>query len=145
MPAEGLDWLPSEDLLTTDEFVRVLTVAVRDLGIRRIRFTGGEPLLRRELEELIAAASNMPAAPELALTTNGLGLRHRAQALADAGLHRINVSLDTIDPARFAQITRRDRLSDVLDGLAAARDAGLQPVKVNAVVPNRDDLSLIHI
>ncbi|WP_270483355.1 GTP 3',8-cyclase MoaA [Gordonia sp. w5E2] len=141
MPAEGLDWLPSEDLLTTDEFVRVLTVAVRDLGIRRIRFTGGEPLLRRDLEELIAAASNMPAAPELALTTNGLGLRHRAQALADAGLHRINVSLDTIDPARFAQITRRDRLSDVLDGLAAARDAGLQPVKVNAVVPNRDDLA----
>ena len=72
MPAEGLDWLPSEDLLTTDEFVRVLTVAVRDLGIRRIRFTGGEPLLRRDLEELIAAASNMPEAPELALTNNCL-------------------------------------------------------------------------
>lgn len=140
MPTEGLDWLPSDDLLTTDEFVRVLTVAVRDLGIRRIRFTGGEPLLRRDLEDLIRAASNLPERPELALTTNGLGLRHRARALADAGLDRINVSLDTLDRTRFAQITRRDRLADVLDGLAAARDAGLSPVKVNAVVPHRDDL-----
>lgn len=140
MPADGLDWLPSDDLLTTDEFIRVLTVAVRDLGIRRIRFTGGEPLLRRDLEELIAAAASLTETPELALTTNGLGLRHRARALADAGLDRINVSLDTLDPTRFAQITRRDRLADVLDGLAAARDAGLSPVKVNAVVPHRDDL-----
>ncbi|WP_374611690.1 GTP 3',8-cyclase MoaA [Gordonia sp. (in: high G+C Gram-positive bacteria)] len=140
MPAEGLDWMPTDQVLSTDELIRVLTVAVRDLGIERIRFTGGEPLLRRDLEDVIAAVAGLPQSPEIAMTTNGLGLPRRVGGLVDAGLDRINVSLDTIDPARFAEITRRDRLSDVLDGLAAARRAGLDPVKVNAVVPDRGDL-----
>ena len=141
MPADGLDWLASERVLTTGEFIRVLTVAVRDLGIRSIRFTGGEPLLRRDLEEIIGAVSALPAAPDIALTTNGLGLAKRAERLAAAGLRRINVSLDTVDAARFTEITRRDRLDDVIAGLEAARSAGLAPIKVNAVLPDRSDLA----
>ncbi|GAA1481302.1 GTP 3',8-cyclase MoaA [Gordonia sinesedis] len=140
MPAEGLDWMPTDSVLTADELRRVLTVAVRDLGVRRIRFTGGEPLLRRDLEHVIAGVAARPERPELSLTTNGLGLSRRIDALVAAGLDRVNVSLDTVDAARFAEITRRDRLSDVLAGLAAARDAGLHPVKVNAVLPDRSDL-----
>lgn len=141
MPAEGLDWMDSAELLSTDELVRVLTVAVRDLGVHRIRFTGGEPLLRRDLEEIIARMAALPQRPELAMTTNGLGLTRRARGLVDAGLDRINVSLDTVDAQRFAEITRRDRLHDVLAGLAAARDAGLDPVKVNAVLADHSDLA----
>lgn len=140
MPADGLDWLPGADLLTTDEFIRVITVAVRDLGVRRIRFTGGEPLLRRDLEDVIAGVAALPRRPEIALTTNGLGLAHRAPGLVAAGLDRINVSLDTVDRARFAEITRRDRLHDVVDGLAVARACGLAPIKINAVLPARADL-----
>ncbi len=140
MPAEGLDWLGSESLLSTAELIRVITVAVRDLGIETIRFTGGEPLLRRDLEDLIGAVSSLPSHPEIALTTNGLGLTHRIDGLVAAGLRRINVSLDTVDPARFAEITRRDRLHDVIDGLAAARGAGLHPIKVNAVAADHSDL-----
>ncbi|MFT4125340.1 MAG: GTP 3',8-cyclase MoaA [Gordonia sp. (in: high G+C Gram-positive bacteria)] len=140
MPADGLDWLPGDDLLTTAELLRVLTVAVRDLGITTIRFTGGEPLLRRDLEDLIAGVAALPQRPEIALTTNGLGLARRARGLADAGLGRVNVSLDTVDAARFAQITRRDRLADVLAGLEGAHRAGLRPIKVNAVIPDRADL-----
>ena len=141
MPAEGLDWLPSEAVLSTSELIRILTVAVRDLGIESIRFTGGEPLLRRDLETVIAALSALHNPPDIAMTTNGLGLVHRAQGLVDAGLRRINVSLDTVDPARFAEVTRRDRLDDVLAGLDAAHRAGLYPVKVNAVIPQRSDLA----
>ncbi|HCS56003.1 MAG TPA: GTP 3',8-cyclase MoaA [Gordonia polyisoprenivorans] len=141
MPAEGLDWLPTESVMTTAEFIRVLRIAVADLGIRTVRFTGGEPLLRRDLEDIIAAVTSLPQRPEIAMTTNGLGLRRRAAGLVEAGLTRINVSLDTVDPARFAEITRRDRLPDVLAGLDAARRAGLYPIKVNAVVPDRRDLA----
>ncbi|MET9202984.1 GTP 3',8-cyclase MoaA [Gordonia sp. NPDC003585] len=141
MPAEGLDWMDTADVLTTEEMVRILTVAVRDLGIERIRFTGGEPLLRRDLEEIIARVAGLPQRPEIAMTTNGLGLTRRAQGLVDAGLSRINVSLDTVDAQRFAEITRRDRLDDVLAGLAAAHAAGLDPVKVNAVLADHTDLA----
>lgn len=134
MPAEGLDWMPNDELLTVDELTRLIRIATRDLGITDIRFTGGEPLLRREIVDIVAAAAAMTPRPRLALTTNGLGLVRKAQALADAGLDRVNVSLDTIDAADFAAITRRDRLPDVLAGLQAAKDAGLTPVKVNAVL-----------
>lgn len=134
MPAEGLEWLPSEQLLTTAELTRLMRIAVEDLGIREIRFTGGEPLLRRDLVEIVAAAAALEPRPELSLTTNGLGLARKAAALAAAGLDRVNVSLDSIDAAEYAEITRRDRLPDVLAGLAAAHDAGLRPVKVNAVL-----------
>ncbi|MGY4710992.1 GTP 3',8-cyclase MoaA [Mycolicibacterium sp. CBM1] len=134
MPAEGLDWLPGEDLLTRDELIRLLTLAVTRLGITNVRFTGGEPLLYRDLESVVAAIAALEPRPEMAMTTNGVGLAKRAGQLAAAGLDRVNVSLDSVDAGRFAAITRRDRLSDVLDGLAAAAQAGLGPVKVNAVL-----------
>ncbi|WP_175499542.1 GTP 3',8-cyclase MoaA [Cellulomonas marina] len=137
MPAEGLDWLPTPEVLTDDEVVRLVTVAVERLGVREVRFTGGEPLVRRGLEGIVGAVAALRTAdgtaPETSLTTNGIGLARRAQGLAEAGLGRVNVSVDTLDRAQFAALTRRDRLPDVLEGVAAAVAAGLQPVKVNAV------------
>lgn len=134
MPAAGLDWLPSRHLLQPDELARLLRIGVTRLGITSVRFTGGEPLLARHLEEVIAATAALEPRPEIALTTNGLGLVHRADALVAAGLDRINVSLDSVDRAHFAAITRRDRLPDVLAGLDAAQRAGMEPIKVNAVL-----------
>jgi GTP 3',8-cyclase len=134
MPAEGLDWLPSEQLLQSDELNRLLRIAVTRLGITSVRFTGGEPLVARHLEDVVAATAALKPRPEITLTTNGIGLDKRAATLKAAGLDRINVSLDTVDAAHFAHITRRDRLSDVLAGLQAAKAAGLSPVKVNAVL-----------
>ena len=134
MPAEGLDWMPGEQKLHADELIRLLRLAVTRLGITSVRFTGGEPLVVPHLEDVVRATARLRPRPEITLTTNGVGLAARAEALADAGLNRINVSLDTVDPARFKAITRRDRLDDVLAGLRAARAAGLDPVKVNAVL-----------
>jgi len=134
MPAEGLDWMPKSEQLTDDELLRLITIAVRDLGVEELRFTGGEPLLRRGLEELVAASAALAPRPDISLTTNGIGLARRAEALAAAGVDRLNVSMDTLRPERFATITRRDRLSDVLDGMAAARAAGLKPIKINSVL-----------
>ena len=134
MPAEGLDWLPTSETLTDDELNRLIRIGVETLGIRDVRFTGGEPLLRRSLPAIVAATKALPSAPRTAMTSNGLGLKHTAQALADAGLDRVNISLDTTNPETFEKITRRNRMQDVLDGLAAAHDAGLRPVKVNAVL-----------
>ncbi|HEY2222354.1 GTP 3',8-cyclase MoaA [Actinomycetospora sp.] len=134
MPAEGLEWMPTEEALTDDEVIRLVRIAVERLGVREIRFTGGEPLLRRGLEDIVAATAALPQRPETSVTTNALGLVKRARGLATAGLDRVNVSLDTLRPERFAEITRRDRLGDVLAGLAAARDAGLTPVKINTVL-----------
>ncbi|MCB1290688.1 GTP 3',8-cyclase MoaA [Mycolicibacterium sp.] len=133
MPAAGLDWLPGENLLTFEEITRLLRLAVTRLGVTSIRFTGGEPLLYRRLEDVVAATARLRPRPEIALTTNGVGLARRAAGLAAAGLDRVNVSLDTVDAAHFAAITRRRRLDEVLEGLAAAASAGLSPVKVNAV------------
>jgi cyclic pyranopterin phosphate synthase len=111
---------------------------VERLGVEEVRFTGGEPLLRRGLEKIVAATTQLRTAggatPITALTTNGIGLAKRARALRDAGLSRVNVSLDTLDPDRFLKITYRDRLADVLAGLAAAAEVGLGPIKVNAVL-----------
>jgi GTP 3',8-cyclase len=134
MPAEGLDWLPREQLLRADELTRLLSIAVTRLGITSVRFTGGEPMVAKHLEDVVAATAELRPRPEITLTTNGIGLDKRAAKLKTAGLDRINVSLDTVDAARFAHITRRDRLPDVLAGLRAAKDAGLDPVKVNAVL-----------
>ena len=132
MPAEGLDWLPKPELLTFEELTRVIGIAV-GLGIRSVRLTGGEPLLRRGLPELVAQVAALEPRPRIAMTTNGLGLDRLARPLKDAGLDRVNVSLDTIDRDAFARLTRRDRLDDVVRGLEAAAAAGLEPVKVNAV------------
>lgn len=138
MPEEGFDWLPSSELLTDDEVIRLMSIAVEWLGIEEIRFTGGEPLLRKGLEGLVAAAGKLRThtggAPETSLTSNGLGLRHRAQGLAEAGLARVNISLDTLDRETYAAMARRDRLEDVLAGIAAADAAGLAPIKLNAVI-----------
>ena len=134
MPPEGLDWLPTPEVLTGDEIVRLITIGVETLGIREVRFTGGEPLLRRDLADIIAATAALDPRPDISLTTNGIGLDRRAAGLKAAGLDRINVSLDTLRPEVFRKLTRRDRLDDVLTGLAAAAAAGLTPVKVNAVL-----------
>jgi GTP 3',8-cyclase len=133
MPEQGLAWLPGPELLTDDEVLRLVAIGTGRLGIRTVRLTGGEPLLRRGLPGLLARMAALPQAPELSLTTNGVGLARTAAALATAGLCRVNVSLDTLRRDRYQRITRRDRLPDVLLGLAAAQAAGLAPVKVNAV------------
>lgn len=137
MPADGLEWLPNDDRLTSDELLRLIRLAVTRLGITSVRFTGGEPLLYRDLDDVVAGTARLQPRPEIALTTNGVGLARRADALARAGLDRVNVSLDTVDRDRFSAITRRDRLGDVLEGLAAAGQAGLAPIKVNAVLDPR--------
>lgn len=134
MPAEGLDWIPTPAVLDDEEMLRVIRIAVDLLGIDHVRFTGGEPLLRPGLEDIIAATAQLENRPELALTTNGLGLDKRVKRLAAAGLDRVNVSLDSLDRERYARLTRRDRLGDVLKSLEAAEEAGLTPVKVNAVI-----------
>jgi GTP 3',8-cyclase len=134
MPAEGLDWLPRPTLLTDEEVVRLARIGVELLGITEIRFTGGEPLLRRGLPGIIAEVAALRPRPEISLTTNGIGLTRLAGPLRAAGLDRINVSLDTLRPAVFASLARRNRLDEVLAGLAAAAGAGLTPVKVNAVL-----------
>jgi cyclic pyranopterin phosphate synthase len=134
MPAEGLDWLPDETVLTDDEVVRLIDIGVRLLGVREVRFTGGEPLVRRGLVDIVARTRALDPTLELSITTNALGLSRQATALKAAGLDRVNVSLDTLRKETFHEITRRDRIDDVLDGLAAARAAGLGPVKVNAVL-----------
>ena len=132
MPAEGLDWLPKPQLLTFEELTRLVRIAV-GLGVTTVRLTGGEPLVRRGLPELVAQIAALDPRPRIAMTTNGLGLDRLARPLAEAGLDRVNVSLDTVDREAFLRLTRRDRLDDVITGLRAAADAGLQPVKVNAV------------
>jgi GTP 3',8-cyclase len=134
MPPEGLDWLPKMEVLTDDEIVRLVRIGVEQLGIREVRFTGGEPLLRPGLVKIVSETTALTPRPEVSLTTNAIGLTRVAPALAEAGLDRINVSLDTLDRDRFKQLSYRDRLDDVLAGLAAAQSAGLTPVKVNAVL-----------
>lgn len=138
MPAEGLPWMAKPEMLTDDETVRLIALFV-ELGVNQVRFTGGEPLLRRSLVDVVRRVGELPNAPRMSLTTNGIGLDRLAQPLAEAGLRRINVSLDTVSPQRFLQITRRDRFADVERGLKAAADAGLAPVKVNAVAMAGDD------
>ncbi|WP_089154860.1 GTP 3',8-cyclase MoaA [Micromonospora sp. NBS 11-29] len=134
MPAEGLPWLAGPQLLTDAEIVRLVGVAVRRLGVTEVRFTGGEPLIRPGLPGIVSAVAALSPRPRISLTTNGIGLARLAPALRAAGLDRVNVSLDTLDGARFAALTRRDRHADVLAGLAGAAAAGLTPVKINAVL-----------
>ncbi len=134
MPEEGLAWLGKPELLTDDEVVRLVRTAVTELGVTDVRFTGGEPLLRRGLVGIVARCAALEPRPRLSLTSNGIGLARAATALHDAGLDRVNVSLDTLRPDVFARLTRRDRHADVLAGLDAARAAGLTPVKVNSVL-----------
>ena len=134
MPADGMPWLPQTQLMTADEIRRIVRVAVQSLGAEELRITGGEPLVRKDLEHIIAGIrADNPDLP-IALTTNAVGLDRRAQDLKDAGLSRLNVSLDTLHPETFAELTRRPHLDKVLAGLQAARAAGLGPIKINAVL-----------
>ena len=133
MPLEGVAWLPRTDVLTYEEIVRVARLAI-GLGVTGIRLTGGEPTVRAGLEVLVRALRDLDPALDLSLTTNGLKLAALAGVLRQAGLTRINVSLDTLDRARFRQIARRDRLPEVLAGLEAAKRAGFSPIKINAVL-----------
>lgn len=136
MPAEGLPWLPKDELLTTPELLTLVEAAVT-AGISEVRLTGGEPLVRPDVVEIVAAIAAMEGPegrPEVSMTTNGLGLTRTATALAEAGLARVNVSLDTLRPERFHEITRRDRFDEVVAGMAAAHEAGMRPVKVNSVL-----------
>jgi len=132
MPEEGMQWLPREELLTFEELERLARLLVERHGIRSIRLTGGEPTVRAHLPVLVEKLAALPV--DLALTTNGATLRSVAPELAAAGLRRVNVSLDTLQPERFVALTRRDQLADVLAGIDAAVDAGLAPVKVNVVI-----------
>lgn len=134
MPAEGLPWLAGPELLTDEEIVRLVRVAVERLGVTEVRFTGGEPLIRSGLVDIVTTVAALKPRPRVSLTTNGIGLDRLAPALRSAGLDRVNVSLDTLDPARFTQLTRRPRLDAVLAGLAGAAAAGLSPVKINSVL-----------
>lgn len=150
MPAEGLEWIPTELTLNDDEMIRLIRIAVTMLGIRQVRFTGGEPLLRRSLPEILAATkalrTDQGRAPQTALTTNGLGLDKKARALAHAGLDRVNISLDTLSPEHYAQLTRRDRHRDVLRAIDASVAAGLTPVKINSVVmPGINDHDVVRL
>ncbi len=137
MPAEGVPWLPKQELLSTDELLSVVRIAVQ-AGITEVRLTGGEPLLRPDVVDIVAGIASLNAHDgqpvEVSLTTNALRLAKLAAPLRSAGLRRVNISLDTLQPERFRQLARRDRLNDTLIGIQAAADAGFHPVKLNAVL-----------
>ena len=133
MPNDFAAWLPSEHQLTTDELVRVIEIAVSE-GINEVRLTGGEPLLRPDIVEIVSRINAITDAPTLTMTTNALTLEKVAKPLVDAGLTRINISLDTLDRDRFKLMTHRDRIDDVFAGIKAAQDAGINPIKINAVL-----------
>ncbi len=133
MPADGLPWLPRESMLSTPELLRLVEIAV-GAGITGVRLTGGEPLLRPDVVDIVGAIAQLPSKPEVSLTTNGIRLPGLAARLADAGLKRVNVSLDTLNRETFKRLTKRDRLVDTIAGIRAAQVAGLYPVKINSVL-----------
>jgi cyclic pyranopterin phosphate synthase len=133
MPLDEYEWLEKSEVLSFEEITRLAHLFVQ-LGVKKIRLTGGEPLARRDLEKLIAQLSTLDSAPELCLTTNGSLLAEKVTALKTAGLQRINVSIDSLKPDRFRQITKRGDLDKVLEGLFAAKNQGLHPIKINAVI-----------
>ncbi|MGQ9684301.1 MAG: GTP 3',8-cyclase MoaA [Anaerolineae bacterium] len=133
MPEEGVTPLHHQDILSFEEIARLARVVV-GLGVRKLRLTGGEPLARKGVEHLVAMLGAIPGVEDLSMTTNGTLLAGKAQRLMEAGLRRVNISLDTLQPERYAAMTRRGRLDDVYAGMAAAEQAGLRPVKVNVVV-----------
>ena len=133
MPFNFDKWLPNETLLTATEIVKVIEIAVSQ-GIKEVRLTGGEPLLRPDIVEIVSRINSLETVPELSMTTNGVALAKVANDLAKAGLKRINISLDTLDWERFKRLTFRDRYDDVIEGIAAAKSAGLAPIKINTVL-----------
>ncbi len=138
MPAEGIQLLKHSDILTFDEITAFCRVAI-DHGVTKVRLTGGEPLVRRGITALVRMLSDLNGISDLSMTTNGVLLKDFAHELKNAGLHRINISLDTVDPLKFAEITRGGNIIDVFEGIRAARDAGLLPVKINCVIKESKD------
>ncbi len=132
MPEEGMQWMPRSEILTFEEIERLARICVERFGFDGIRLTGGEPTVRAHITRLVAKLAALGV--DLAMTTNGATLRNNAHDLRAAGLRRINISLDTLDPAKFERMTRRNELDNVLLGIQAAQDAGFDPVKINAVV-----------
>ena len=132
MPEEGVQQLPHEEILRIEEIVQAVRVAA-GMGIRSIRLTGGEPLVRLGVVDLVRDIANVPGIENISMTTNGVLLPRMADDLKAAGLSRVNISLDTLDPDQFRQITRRGELQQTLDGIDAALEAGFNPVKINAV------------
>jgi len=133
MPETGIPLLRHEDILTFDEITGFTKVAV-SMGIRKVRLTGGEPLVRKGIVNLVKMIAAIKGINDLSMTTNGTLLKHFAGDLKKAGLHRVNISLDAVNPVRYAYITRGGNINDVLDGIRAAREAGIIPVKINCVV-----------
>ena len=133
MPAKGVAWRPHERVLRYEE-IETIARAAAELGITKVRLTGGEPLVRLGITDLVGMIARIPNIDDLAMTTNGILLARYADPLAEAGLHRVNISLDTLDPGRFREITRCGELADTLEGIAAAREAKLDPIKINSVV-----------
>ena len=134
MPAEGLKWLKRDDILRFEEITRLARVFVERYGVRTIRLTGGEPLVRVKVEELVGMINEIDPSLDITMTTNGVLLREKAQALREAGLKRINISLDTLSTERFQEMARSDQFKRTMDGIDAAREAGLWPIKLNMVV-----------
>jgi len=132
MPADNVEFMPREELLSFEEIERVVRIGTT-LGIDRVRLTGGEPLVRRDLHRLVAKLVTIPGIVDIGLTTNGVLLTEQAKQLRDAGLKRLNISLDALDPEVFKRVTRRDSYDKVIAGIQAARDAGFSPIKINAV------------
>lgn len=142
MPLDEYEWIDKKEILTFEEITRLAGIFVQ-LGVEKIRLTGGEPLMRRNLEHLVAGLSPLAGLKDLCLTTNGSLLAEKVAALKKAGLKRINVSIDTLDPEKFQRITKRGDLAEIVAGLFAARSCGLQPIKINAVIErgvNDDDI-----
>ena len=142
MPLDEYEWINKKEILSFEEISRIATLFV-SLGVKKIRLTGGEPLVRQDLDRLVKSLSAIDGLEDLCLTTNGALLADKIQGLKEAGLRRINVSVDSLDPDKFKRITKRGDLSRVLEGLFAARDLGLQPIKLNAVIErsvNDDDI-----
>ncbi|MEI7492835.1 MAG: radical SAM protein [Bacteroidota bacterium] len=138
MPPRGVQMLSHKDILSYEEILDVIRLAV-SMGIDKVRITGGEPLVRKGIVDFIAQVAMIPGIRDFGLTTNGILLEEFARPLADAGLHRINISLDTMDPIRYKEITRGGELGQVLKGIEAARNAGLEPIKINCVIQNSSD------
>jgi cyclic pyranopterin phosphate synthase len=146
MPEEGVQYLRHGDILTFEEITAVVSASV-GMGIDKIRLTGGEPLIRKGIADLVAMIASVPGISDLALTTNGIFLEEYAASLKMAGLHRVNVSLDTLDPEKYKRITRGGDIRQVLGGIRAACDAGLLPVKINCVVfksSNEEDAVMVR-
>lgn len=138
MPAEGIQLIRHEDILSFDEITEVARIAV-EMGVRKVRITGGEPLVRKGIVNLVKMIAEIPGVDDLSMTTNGILLAQFAEQLKEAGLHRINVSLDTLDPEKYSLITRGGNVDDVLSGLMKAAETGFSPIKINCVTGEMTD------